>query len=548
MGASARVVGVVAVALGLAPARASADPPRVQGLTAPSERPAESRQPEERVTPPTGEGPSTSLVGAPRTPVTRYRDTDPRLLPPPVPFGVPTPISAGWRDDRFFVSTPSYDWFISPGGRLQLDFQTFAPLSLSDNLAVVDPATGATGSAPSPLRTGFQVRRARIELVGGVLSFLTWQLGAEFTDNGPQTAADLLLNLRFRTWMNLQMGQFDAPFTMENRTSDRYLDFVERSLTVRALGVPTNKEVGLMFWGEDARRLAHWSAGVFNGGGPGQFTPTNQVEGMARVFFHPFIVGHPLGLGRYLQVGASARVGSRSLGAQSAYPAMLTPAGYTLFDATPRPDVTIVARGLQWAVAAELVLPLDRVELRGEFVYVRNQTGEVDAPAGASLARDPARVGALEGYGLYAQLAFWLVGLPGTVPPSTPTATAPRTDTLPGYQDPPTLRPARSEPLTLPLGLQLLLRFETVNFTYRSASLAGAPPAALDASGRYRVHAVELGLNLWLTRHARLLVDYRHYVFPGGGGATSDAANRMAGPAGHEGRYGEFTTRLALNL
>ena len=48
----------------------------------------------------------------------------------------------------------------------------------------------------------------------------------------------------------LQVGQFDAPFTLENRTSDKYFDFMERSITVRAFGIPENKEIG-----RDAVRL-----------------------------------------------------------------------------------------------------------------------------------------------------------------------------------------------------------------------------------------------------------------------------------------------------
>jgi hypothetical protein len=515
MGASARVVVAVAVAaLAAAPSPALADPPGE----------ARRGQPvEERVATPEPEPPgSISFGGGPRLPVTAPAEV--LRPPPPLPFAAPSPVTAGWRDDRFFLSTPNYDWFISPGARLQMDFHMFAPAALSDSRRV----DGVT--VPSPLRTGFQIRRARIELAGGVLSFLTWQLGAELTDNGPQTAADLLMNFRFRRSINLQVGQFDAPFTMENRTSDRYLDFGERSLAVRALGIPTNKEVGMMLWGEDDSRLLQWSLGVFNGGGPGRFSPGNQAEAMARVFFHPFIKAHPFGLGR-------------SVEAQVAYPAMVTPAGYTLFDPSAR-GATVVPTGLQWGVAGELVLPLDRFEARAEFVYVRNRTGEV---AAAPLARDPVRTGALEGFGVYGQVALWLIGRPGTAPPNAPTATSVRTDALPGYQDPPTLRPARAQPLTLPVGLQLVVRYETVSFAYRAASLSGAPGAD-DASGRYEVHAVDFGLNLWLTRHARVLLDARHYYFFDRTEAAPGEPNRMRGPAGHERGYTEISARLALNL
>src|SRR6185369_5514081 len=65
----------------------------------------------------------------------------------------------------------------------------------------------------------------------------------------------------------LQVGQYDAPFTLENRTSDKYFDFMERSLTVRAFGVPSNKETGGMFHGYDEKKHFFYSIGLFNGDG-----------------------------------------------------------------------------------------------------------------------------------------------------------------------------------------------------------------------------------------------------------------------------------------
>ena len=60
---------------------------------------------------------------------------------------------------------------------------------------------------------------------------------------------DVFINIGPTPWFNFQVGQFDAPFTLENRTSDKYFDFMERSLAVRAFAVPNNKEDGIMLWG-----------------------------------------------------------------------------------------------------------------------------------------------------------------------------------------------------------------------------------------------------------------------------------------------------------
>src|SRR5205085_11688174 len=132
------------------------------------------------------------------------------------------------------------------------------------------------------------LRRARIELVGGFLGRFTYMIGAEFTSAAAPVATDLIVNARVFPFLNFQVGQFDAPFTMENRTSDKYIDFMERSLAVRAFGIPTNKEPGLMVWGETSERLFYYSLGVFNGDGQNRLNRDNNVDVIGRAFFHPF--------------------------------------------------------------------------------------------------------------------------------------------------------------------------------------------------------------------------------------------------------------------
>src|SRR5262249_4921514 len=83
---------------------------------------------------------------------------------------------------------------------------------------------------------------------------------------------------------NPEFGQFDAPFTMENRTSDKFFPFMERSLAVRVLGIPTNKEIGGMAWGETSEKLFHYEAGIFNGDGQNRLNVDNRADFMGRVF------------------------------------------------------------------------------------------------------------------------------------------------------------------------------------------------------------------------------------------------------------------------
>ena len=64
-------------------------------------------------------------------------------------------------------------------------------------------------------------------------------------------------------------------------------------VAVRALGVPTNKELGAMLWGETADRLLFYSVGVFNGDGQNRPNFDDQAEVMGRVFTHPISSGPP---------------------------------------------------------------------------------------------------------------------------------------------------------------------------------------------------------------------------------------------------------------
>ena len=72
----------------------------------------------------------------------------------------------------------------------------------------------------------------------------------------------------FADQLMVQAGQFDVPFTLENRTSDAYTDFIERAMVARSLGAPRNKEVGVMANGLLGDRRFYYSAGLFNGEGP----------------------------------------------------------------------------------------------------------------------------------------------------------------------------------------------------------------------------------------------------------------------------------------
>src|SRR5262249_32168485 len=153
---------------------------------------------------------------------------------------------AGFGDGTPFLRAPDNSFVLFPGGRLQTDAYAFHSANKTPNTTLL-------------------LRSARLELGGWIGSRVYFFLTGEFSQGPPASAApvapaNLITNddwIAVAPWGSLavlQVGQFDAPFTLENRTSSKYIDFMERSVTVRAFGISDNKEMGAMVHGFNADR------------------------------------------------------------------------------------------------------------------------------------------------------------------------------------------------------------------------------------------------------------------------------------------------------
>jgi hypothetical protein len=443
------------------------------------------------------------------------------------------PLVAGFHDDVFFLANRSHDFVIAPGGRLSVDFDAFFGDDVTE-----DSTVGVFRRAA--VKDTFVLRTARIEAAGSFFDRFTYLLSAEFAARAAPIAADEIFDARIHPLLHVQLGQFDAPFTMENRTWEPYLDFMERSLAVRALGIPTNKEIGLMLWGESPSHVVHYEVGAFNGDGPNRLNRDNYFDGMARVFAHPLT----LTASRLseLQIGASVRYGFRGESVDYAYPAMTTQGMYVFFDpivATAPMQLTIVPDAHQFGVAGEVDLPVGRFDLRGEFVYVHNGTSEMLGPLTGGPAQ---RLGTLAGVGWYAQVAYWPWGTPFV-------------NGRPGYELPLHVHFDDAD-VPLPSGLQLVLRGEGLDFRYDGGArgtVVGATETGAERDGRYAVYSVALGANLWLTHHVRFTIDGTEYFFPDQPGAVATHDDNHAhapphAPSNNAFTYFELSTRVGLVL
>jgi hypothetical protein len=145
-------------------------------------------------------------------------------------------------------------------------------LRSADNEIILFPGfLGQVGAGFFPsrdnLQSGFTLRRARLELAGWLGSMFYFDVSGDFVPatgppaSGGRPPTDVYLAFApVGDLFIIQAGQFDTPFSLENRTLDPYLPFIDRSLAVRTLAVPYNKDLGLMVHGTDDARLIYYSA------------------------------------------------------------------------------------------------------------------------------------------------------------------------------------------------------------------------------------------------------------------------------------------------
>lgn len=462
-----------------------------------------------------------------------------------------SPPLAGYHQGAFFLRDAADTFRLYVQGRVHVD-----------HLSSFGPGLGAM-PPDQALKSGFSLRRARLE-VGGELfqGMFQWDLSAEFgptsVDNvggrnaaldctvdattGAQTCAtrssaietpaqrpaatDAWINWAADRALNLQVGQYFLPFSLENRLSENQTQFLERSLAVRLLGAPNTRDIGVSLWGEAEDTLLYYAVGIFGGDGPNRLNADSRYDVSGRVFARPLAREKESFLSR-LQIGASARYGSRDhdyVGYDA--PSLTTQGGHVFWRPTYRDAsnrlVHVIPSGDQIAVAAELFVPLGKLDVTSELVYARSNTRE--ALDGYQLTPFTERFGTFSGFGGYVMASYWILGDRSII----------------GY-------PGHSKPLHIDLtkpqkapqyGVQLLTKVEELALSYDGSSRGGTADK-MNSDGDIRVFALTLGANIWATRHLRFGVNYVYDMFPDStpitptvkGGLQQSSHQRAVAPA-----------------
>lgn len=446
---------------------------------------------------------------------------------------------AGWHGN-FYIRDPE-DWIrMYPKARIHLDFNGFFGSRVNDIEA---------GDGGGALRARAFMRRLELDISGEVLKRWAFNLGAEIGSQavgntngkteaaaGPAGADPTAEAARFAavqtagfattltdTWitysawpfLNFQLGQYQAPFSLENRTGNNVTPWMERILSIRGFVCSSPKEIGLTVWGETKNRVFNYEIGVFGGDGINRGQVDNRADFMGRIYVRPLATGGK-GLLEKAQIGVSARHGDRdakSVGYD--YPAITTSHGWALWSPTYTDSlkrlVHILPSGAQNQIGGELRLPISRIALQGEAYYVANNTRE--AVDGYQLTNTE-RLGQIRGVGWYAQLSGWLG------------------DAF-VYGDPGVQRPTRldlKKPVNRPKhGVELAAIVAGVNARYDGASRGGVADDPEAPDGDIITYEYGLSASYWFGRHARVTVNYILYHTPGSGQEDSTNTTKVPG-------------------
>jgi hypothetical protein len=398
----------------------------------------------------------------------------------PRPEGAATPLPgpsdplAGVAGERPFLRSPGNEIVLFPGALLQTG--------------------GAALPQTSSVRSGFSLRRARLELAGWLGPMFYFDVSGDFVpETQPVASGGRPPNDAYVAFapmgdqLIVQVGQFDAPFSLENRTLDPYLPFLDRSLAVRTLAVPYNKDLGVMVHGTDEARLVYYSGGVFNGDGPGVSNADDRVDVIGRVSIAP-LARSSLEWLHEASLGGSVWYGQHVAGRP--FPTQTTPGGYVFFEPSwMMGTLDLFESGSTLTMGGELNLPLGhRLGVRGEGIVKQQDLAEATVPTDGTPSTTVGHA-KLDGLGLYGEAWLWLLGDDRQLP-------------RPGFELP--VRLGRVVEPVAQHGVVVAARGELLKEDLTSAQTVNADPNLATT----RVVTATLALTYWYGRRVRATASY----------------------------------------
>jgi phosphate-selective porin OprO and OprP len=233
----------------------------------------------------------------------------------------PTPPETKVDASRGGITISSGVNSLTIGARMQFRW------TLDDREEASADTAGAGLGAEDGVSSQFDIPRMRVSFSGGVFRpWLRYNFQYEFSRTSGESASkikDALIEIRptgrpFR----VSIGQFKAPFGLQQLTSSGRLQFVDRAITDSKFN--PSRDMGLMLSGSAAGRRLGYDVGLFNGSGESVRQNTRAHLWAARAYFQPFGT-YALSEGSsdapdrpVLHVGAGVRGGKQIRGRTSA--------------------------------------------------------------------------------------------------------------------------------------------------------------------------------------------------------------------------------------
>jgi phosphate-selective porin OprO and OprP len=168
---------------------------------------------------------------------------------------------------QIYVTPRASEFKLVLGGYLQMNLEDGA----------VSAFEGRFGQ--TALKDRFRLRRARINLTGDFAENFDFKVEGEFENSDGISSnrtdfsgTDIFINWHQFAEANVKVGQWKAPFGLEQLTPDPTLIIIERSLPTGA--ITPERQVGVQVWGKPftniwpaQKDLLTYYAGIFNGNG-----------------------------------------------------------------------------------------------------------------------------------------------------------------------------------------------------------------------------------------------------------------------------------------
>lgn len=266
------------------------------------------------------------------------------------------------------------------------------------------------GTITTKVKDRFRLRRARITLTGEFAEHFDFKLEGdlEFNDGSLTVrdaqgrtlasntnrvgfaATDVFINWHQFPELNIKLGQYKAPFGLEQLTPDTKLFTIERSQMTEAL--TPERQIGIQVWGKpfanvypEKKDLLTYSAGIFNGTGRNTTTNDNNE------FMYVARLESQLFAGKLGGVDASLKIGGNYLTSRDDRGTNVTPVGNVIVGGDGSLSAfTLPSAGEREAYGVDASFHLGPFDLIGEYLSqeFRPRTAAGIAPAFTAFQAD----------------------------------------------------------------------------------------------------------------------------------------------------------------